>query len=508
MCAHAPSASSASSSAGPRQWAGLAVLALPTLLLSLDASVLHLAVPQLGADLAPGPTQMLWIIDVYGFVIAGLLVPMGVLGDRVGRRRLLTVGAAAFGAASVAAACSTGPEMLIAARTLMGVAGATLMPSTLSLIGTMFRDPRQRGLAVGLWALTFSAGFALGPVVGGVMLRHLWWGSVFLLAVPVMGLLLVAAPFLLPEHRVPGAGRLDPAAVALSLATTLPITYGVKELPVQGPRPAVVAAVVLGVVAGAAFVRRQRRSPAPMLDLRLFRDRALTGALTILLFGAAVGGGIYLFAAQYLQLVQGLSPLTAGLWLLPAAAALGVGSLVAPIAARRLRPGHVVAAGLVVAAAGFLLLAQADAVWGPPPVVAGLALVFLGSSPATALGTDLVVGSAPQDKAGAASALGETSTELGVALGVAVLGSAGTAVYRDRLGEAVPADARDTLAGAVSAAERLPAPVGDRLLASARDAFTAGMAAAALTCLVIALVLAVVAARALRHVPPAGRPER
>ncbi|HEX2316225.1 MAG TPA: MFS transporter [Thermomonospora sp.] len=484
--------------AGMREWAGLAVLALPTLLLSLDLSVLHLAVPQLGADLGPGAVELLWIIDVYGFMIAGFLVPMGTLGDRLGRRRLLLAGAAAFGAASACAAFAATPEALIAARAAMGVAGATLMPSTLSLIGTMFRDPRQRGLAIGVWATTFSAGMALGPVVGGVLLERYWWGSVFLLGVPVMAVLLVAAPLLLPEHRTASAGRIDALSVVLALATMLPVTYGFKELPVTGPRLGAVGAIAAGVLAGVLFVRRQRRLADPLLDLSLFADRAFRGALPVLLFGAASAGGIYLFVTQYLQLVEGLSPLESGLWLVPAAVALGVASLAAPIVARRVRPAYVIAAALVVSGAGFLVLTQADARSGTVFVVAGLVLVYAGGSPTTALGTDLVVGSAPPERAGAASAVSETSTELGVALGIAALGSVGTAVYRHQ-------DAQgDTLAEAAATAERLPPALGDDVLAPAREAFTMGMNAAAAVCLALTIALAVLAVKVLGHVRPSG----
>ncbi|HZA25693.1 MAG TPA: MFS transporter, partial [Dehalococcoidia bacterium] len=191
-----------------REWIGLGVLAIACVLYAMDLTVLHLAVPSLSADLQPSSVQLLWIIDVYGFLVGGSLITMGTLGDRIGRRKLLLIGAAAFGVASVMAAFSTSAEMLIAARALMGVAGATLAPSTLSLIFSMFRDPRQRSVAIGVWISGFSAGAAIGPVVGGVLLEFFWWGSVFLLALPVMALLLALGPRVLPEFRDPQAGRL------------------------------------------------------------------------------------------------------------------------------------------------------------------------------------------------------------------------------------------------------------------------------------------------------------
>lgn len=499
--------------AGPRAWAGLAVLALPTLLLALDISVLHLAVPHLAADLQPTNTQMLWIIDIYGFMIAGFLVTMGTLGDRVGRRRLLLTGAAAFGAASVAAAYAPGPEALIVARLLLGVAGATLMPSTLSLISNLFLDPRQRGLAFAIWAAMFSLGVALGPVLGGALLEHFWWGSAFLLGIPVMVLLLVAGPLLLPESRDPDAGRLDPASVVLSLATMLPVTYAIKEL-AHGLAVVPLLAAAAGVGAGALFLRRQRRLASPLLDLALFADRSFRSALLILLVGTVAVSGTYLFVTQYLQLVEGQSAFRAGLWLLPPAAVLIVASVAAPVCARRFRPGPVMGAGLVASAAGFLLLSRVEPGGSGDiaVIVVAYALVNSGIGPVLALGTELVVGSAPPEKAGAASAISETSSELGVALGVAVLGSVGTAVYRadveagvpDGTPEAAADAARDTLAGAAAVAEDLPAPLGAEVLGAAQEAFAGGLVTVGVISAVLSLAVAAVAFTALRGGDAAG----
>ncbi|MFC5751603.1 MFS transporter [Actinomadura rugatobispora] len=482
-----------------RAWLGLAVLALPTLLLAVDLTVLHLAVPQLSADLRPSGVQLLWIVDIYGFMIAGFLVTMGALGDRLGRRRLLMLGAAGFGAASLLAAYSASAEALIAARGLMGMAGATLMPSTLALISDMFRVPRQRGLAIGVWAAVFSVGVAAGPVLGGVLLEHLWWGSVFVAGVPVLALLLVTAPMLLPEVRHPRPGRIDLLSVVLTPATTLPVIYGVKELSVRGPALVPLAFIAVGAAVCVLFVRRQRRLAEPLLDLRLFTDRTLGSSLVMLLVSAATVGGIYLFVAQYLQLVRQMSPLEAGLWLLPSAGALLIASTLAPLAARRVRPGYVVGAALVVSAAGFVLLTQVDARSGTLLTVLGFTLAYAGGSPATALGTDMVVGSAPPSKAGAASALSETGTELGVAMGVAALGSVGTAVYRDGLPKAAPGE---TLTETTALAQQLPPEPAARLLETARDAFTTGMNTAALCCAVLLTALAVAAVALLRHLPP------
>ncbi|RBQ16972.1 MFS transporter [Spongiactinospora rosea] len=490
--------------AGAREWAGLAVLALPCLLLSLDVSVLHLALPHLGADLGAGSVEQLWIMDIYGFMIAGFLVTMGSLGDRIGRRRLLLIGAVAFGAASVAAAYAPTPGLLIAARAVLGVAGATLMPSTLALISNMFTDPRQRGVAISVWMTCFMGGIAIGPPVAGVLLEHFWWGSVFLAGVPVMALLLVAGPLLLPEYRDPAADRLDLVSVALSLAAVLPVTYGLKELAKDGPHPVPLLATAVGAAFAAAFVRRQRGLAHPLMDLRLFANRAFGVALAITMLNVFAFGGVYLVMAQYLQLVEGLSPLGAGLLLVPPATATIVGCLATPFLARRIPAGRLVGGGLLVSAAGLLLILPLDAASGPTLALIGMTVGYLGLAPAAVLGADLVIGAAPPEKAGAASALSETSGEFGMALGIAVLGTLNTAIYRSGL--TVPADvppeaaaaSRDTLVGALDAARGLPADVAARLLASGREAFVSGVHVVAVTSVVIIVLLAVLALTRLR----------
>jgi MFS transporter, DHA2 family, multidrug resistance protein len=486
------------------------VLALPTLLVSIDVFVMLLALPQLSAELGAGSTQQLWIMDMYGFMVAGFLVTMGTLGDRIGRRRLLLAGATAFGAASVAAAYATSAEQLIAARALLGVAGATLMPSTLSLVSNMFQDARQRSLAIGVWMACFMGGAAIGPVVGGVLLESFWWGSVFLLGVPAMALLLVAGPVLLPEYRDPRAGRLDLASVALSLAAILPVIYGLKELARSGWGAPPLAAIAAGAAVGLAFVRRQRALADPLLDVRLFADRAFSTALGGMLFGTMLMGAIMVFITRYLQLVQGLSPLRAGLWMLPAAAAASF--LLSPLVARRVRPALLIGGGLTVSAVGLLAIALADATSGLAALVAGFAVINLGAGPQVTLGTNLVVGAAPPEKAGSAAATNETSGELGFALGIAALGSIGTAVYRAQLADAMPAGvpaeaaegARETLAGAAAAAGALPAELGVALLDAAREAFTSGMHVVAAVSAVLLVGVAVLVATLLRHVRPIG----
>jgi DHA2 family multidrug resistance protein-like MFS transporter len=490
--------------AGRREWIGLAVLALPTLLLSIDMSVLHLAVPHLAADLRPSSTELLWIIDVYGFMIAGFLVTMGTLGDRIGRRRLLMFGGAAFGLASVAAAFATSPEVLIGARALLGVAGATLMPSTLALITNMFRDAGQRGTAIAVWMSCFMGGMVLGPVVGGLLLEVAWWGAVFLMAVPVMVLLLATAPTLLPEHRDEHAGRLDPASVALSLGAILPLVYALKEMAKGGPTAATAAALVCGLGLGAVFVRRQGRLADPMLDLSLFRNRTFTAALCIMLVGALTMGGVFLLISQYLQLVAGLTTAQAGLALVPQALAVVAGSMIAPRLARRIRPEFVLGMGMLVAAVGMLLFTRLGDGDGVVLVVLGLSVAAFGMGPQGVLCTEMVVGSVPARKAGAASAMSETSGEFGIAMGIAVFGSIGTAVYREELTlpaglpGAAAAAATDSLAGATSAVAGLDAGLANAVLTSAREAFTSGLHTVAAIGAAVVVAFAVVGMVALR----------
>ncbi|MGO1542594.1 MAG: MFS transporter [Luteimonas sp.] len=492
-----------STAAGPREWLGLAVLALPTLLLGLDVTLLYLALPALAADLQASSVQALWIMDAYGFMIAGFLVTMGTLGDRIGRRRLLMVGAAAFGIASVLAAFSTSAPMLIAARAALGVAGATLMPSTLALISNMFTDPRQRALAIGVWATMFALGMALGPLVGGVLLERFWWGSAFLVAVPVVVLVLATAPWLLPEYRAARGGRLDPASVALSLVAMLATVYGLKEFARAGPAVPPVLWMLAGIAGAWLFVRRQRRLVHPLLDMALFSGRIFGAALAILLFGLVAVAGVMLLVSQYLQLVAGLSPLAAGTWMGPPALAMVFAGIAAPLLARRVRPGLVVAGALGLSALGYMLLAAVDS--GIGMVVAGFALAYLGLGTIAALGTNLVVGAAPPEKAGSASAMSETAQELGVAIGVALVGSLSATVYRLTLDEwvmpaSLPDDLRaalgDSLWAATSVADRLPAEA----LEQAREAFVVGFNVAALACAVTVLVLATLAAALLHHV--------
>lgn len=495
--------------AGRREWVGLGVLALACLLYVMDLTVLHLAVPKLSADLQPTSAQLLWIIDIYGFVVAGSLITMGTLGDRIGRRRLLLIGAAAFGVVSLLAAFSTSAGMLIATRALMGIAGATLAPSTLSLIFNMFQDPKQRSIAIGWWIASFSAGSAIGPLAGGVMLEYFWWGSVFLLALPVMALLLVLGPRVLPEYRDPEAGRLDLRSAGMSLAAILAVIFGLKEIAQDGIGWLAVFSIIAGLILGTLFARRQNGLADPLIDLRLFRIRAFSASLVTYFLSVFVAVGYFLFVAQYLQLVLELSPLEAGLWSLPSAAGFTIGSTVGPRVLSRFRPARVMAGGLVLSAIGMAVLMGVTESTGLAVLVTGSIIISLGLAPVITLATELIVGSAPPEKAGAASGMSETGGELGGALGLAILGSIGTAVYRSRLGGTLPAGipaeaavvARDTFGGAASVASELPDGVGADLLEAARLAFTDGLRLTAAISAVLSIGVAIVASILLRSVP-------
>ncbi|MBN3933097.1 MFS transporter [Streptomyces verrucosisporus] len=493
--------------AGRREWLGLMVLVLPALLLAVDLTVLYLALPHLAEDLQPGSSQQLWILDIYGFVLAGFLVTMGTLGDRIGRRKLLMIGGAAFGTASVLAAYSTSPEMLIATRALLGLAGATLAPSTVSLITNMFKDPKQRGTAIAVWTGCFVGGGVFGPIVGGFMMSSFWWGSVFLLAVPVMLLLLIAGPALLPEYRNPEAGRLDLLSVGLSLVTIIPLIYGVKELS-RGWSPEPFAVLLAGAVFGVLFVLRQRRLDDPLLDLNLFRIPVARGVMVLSLLVGTITGGSLLLVNLQLQMVEGLSPWVTGLWLVPGALGTLAAIALSSALARTIRPGYLMAAGLLVSAAGYALLSQAPSSDSLVTVVTGSVLINAGLGPTLALGYDMLLGAAPPEKTGSASALSETSGEFGVAAGIALLGSISTIAYREQLsipGElpaAAAATARESITNAMAVAQELSDPAAGALIASARGAFTSGLNLVGALATAVFVVLAALAWRWFRHMPP------
>lgn len=494
-----------------REWIGLAVLALPTLLVTMDLSVLFLAVPKLTRALEPSASELLWITDIYGFLIAGSLVTMGTLGDRIGHKRLLLLGGAAFAIASLVAAFSTSPAMLIPARGVLGIAGATLAPSSLALIRNMFEDERRRASAIGIWISCFAGGAAIGPLLGGVLLQHFWWGSVFLPNAPVMVLMLALGPRLLPESREPSPGRLDPLSAVMALAALLASVYGIKRIAEDGLGSPALAAILAGLTVGTVFIKRQRGLSQPLVDVGLFRLPSFSAALAANVASTFVAIGIELFTAQYLQLVLGMGPFVAGLWSLPSAAGIIAGSVLAPRLAPLARPARLVSAGLVLAALGLLVLTRTGAQAGLAEIVVGSTLIGLGVGPVGALGTDLILGSAPPERAGEASGISETGTELGGALGIAILGSIGAAAFRDRIaGSAsvgVGSSAHQTLGGASHLAATLPPPLGQRLLEASHAAFAHGLHVAALVGACVAVAAAVVTAVTTHRERPTDRPQ-
>ena len=490
-----------------REWLGLAILALPCLVYSMDLTVLNLAIPAISAELRPSGAQLLWMIDIYGFFVAGFLITMGTLGDRIGRRRLLLWGAAAFALASLVAAFARTAEALIAARALLGIAGATLAPSTMSLIRNMFHDERERQFAFGVWIASFSVGGALGPLVGGVVLQFTHWGVVFLVAVPVMLLLLALGPKLLPEFRDPAAGSIDAISVASSITAVLATIYGFKSIAESGVTPLALGCLAAGALIATLFLRRQRQISYPLLDLALFQQPRFSATLAAYALSSIAMFGTYIFITQYLQLVLGLSPLQAGLATVPWSLGFVLGSLLTPKLTARWASTSVFVSGLVVAAVGFACVSlvgpsTSSLAW----LIGSTLLMSLGMAPAFTLGTEIIVTAAPPERTGAASALSETAAEFSGAIGIAVLGSIGLALYRLSLADALPAtldaaarsDALATLGGALAVSATLDSGTAAALQDAARAAFMQGLQFTALIGAVSLVIAALVAAHIFR----------
>jgi DHA2 family multidrug resistance protein-like MFS transporter len=523
-----------------RDWLALAVLMFPVLLVAVDNTALTFALPSIARSLDASGVQLLWIVDAYPLVLAGLLVAMGSLGDRIGRRRLLFIGSAGFAAVSAATAFAPSAEWLIAGRAGLGFFGAMLMPSTLSLIRNIFPQPNRRRLAVAIWAAGFSGGAALGPIFGGWLVEHFWWGAILLVAVPVILPLLVLGPVLVPESRDPKPGRLDVPSIALSLLVMVPVVYGIKALAAHGLAPDPLAAIGFGLLMGYAFIRRQRAllqagqaqagqageaqgvrargiAASPLLDVSLFGNRVFSTAITANVLALFSFNGFILFLAQHLQLLEGQSPSESGVAMVPALiATVAAGLLVVPLV-RKVRPGFVVAGGLLLSAAGYFLVAFGDHSHGPGLLLAALLVLCLGVGAAETISNDLILGAAPAEKSGAAAAVSETGYEVGSLLGTAILGSILTASYQRNLqlpaglgepaagqptGQAA-AQARETLAGAVELAQSLPAPLADAVTAAARAAFESGVHVTAAIALVLMAGASALAAVVLRKVPTA-----
>jgi DHA2 family multidrug resistance protein-like MFS transporter len=484
-----------------RAWLGVAVLALPCMVTVMDMTVLNLAVPALSSGLKPSGAQLLWIVDIYGFMLAGALIPIGGLGDRIGRRKLLLIGGALFGTASVVAAFSASALMLIAARALLGVAGAALVPSTLSLLSTLFADAAERTRAIGVWGASFAVGAAIGPLVGGAMLEHFWWGSVFLVGVPIMGLLLLVGPWLLPEFRDPSASRPDLLSGGLSITSVLSVIYGLKQMAQDGLAFLPALSVALGIILAVAFVRRQRSLGDPLLDLSLFQNRAFTVSISSNVLNVFVSFGSFILVSQYLQLVLGLAPLQAGLLSMPASLCAMAGPMLSPMLEQRLGMRYSLAGLLALTGLGFAIQGLVGGPLAVVMVAVGWALWAFGGSAAATLTTGIIVSSARPERAGAVSALAQTGAELGGALGIALLGSLGTAVYRGLISTALPttlspdmsAAARDTLGGALHVAAQLTeAAVAANLVLTAQQALTSAVQVISAISALISLAIAVV----------------
>ncbi|ONI68620.1 MFS transporter [Kribbella sp. ALI-6-A] len=432
-----------------RRWGGLAVLSASLLLVVMDMTILNLALPAMAEDLRPSSVELLWMVDIYSLVLAGLLVTASSLGDRIGRRRMLVTGFVIFGAASLGVLLADSPATVIAVRVLLGVGGAMIMPSTLSLIRALFPDARERATALGIWGATAAVGSALGPILGGLLLQNFSWHSAFLVNVPVMAVAVVAALLLLPESRSDRPGRLDPVATVLSIAGMVGLVYAIKELGKDGVTAEVLLVGVLGAGLLFGFVLRCLRTDEPMLEIRLFRGRGFTaGVLTALITSFAMVAALLLIS-QWLQLVKGWSPLASGVALLPMAAGGLIGSPLAPALAQRIGARTVLVGGLAVGAAGFLLLFAVPQPLTYAGIAASLTLIGIGTAP-LAVASAVIMAGAPVDQAGSAAAIEESSYEIGAALGITVLGSLAAAVYRAGLPADAPDLARESLAGALT----------------------------------------------------------
>ncbi|WP_433590519.1 MFS transporter [Nocardia sp. CA-145437] len=465
-----------------RAWAGLAVLLLPVLLVSMDMSVLYLAMPTLTQSLDPSATQQLWILDIYGFMIAGLLITMGNLGDRIGRRNILLAGATVFGIASALAAFAPSAGVLIAARALMGLGGATLLPSSLALISTLFPEDRSRATAIGVWTAFFAGGSAVGPIIGGVLLHHFWWGSVFLINAPVLLVLLVFGPLLLPEHRAAARGPLDWVSVLLSIGGILPIVYAVKRLAAEGFDLPAVGIGIVGALLLTAFVRRQRHLEEPLLDLSLFRRGLFSVAIGSSTVGMLALAGMSYLTSVYLQSVTGRDPLSAALLGIPGAVVVFVFSMSGARIGRVFGTKTTFVLALGMAALGNLMLLGVGVNGGIGWYVAGSVVAGAGFGIAFTLVSEVAVSSVPPERAGSAVGISETSFELGNGLGLALLGSLAALVFRSggnfgsTLGETVAEAGGDTA-----------------LIDSARESFVTGMHVATTAGAVLLAAMAAVA---------------
>ncbi|MDI2131793.1 MFS transporter [Yinghuangia seranimata] len=490
----------------PRRWIVLAILAGSLLLIAMDTTILNVAFPSLVADLQPGSVQQLWIIDAYALALSGLLVTAGALGDRWGRKRLLLIGFAVFAAASLAAAFATAAWQVVAARALLGVGGAAIMPSTLSLLRAVFTDARERALAYAIWAAVFGGGMALGPVVGGLLVERNGWQSAFLLNIPVALAVIGFGWWLLPESRGPARGRWDWLGVGQSVVGMLALAGGIKQLGKSGvgdPLPWLL--LTLAAITLTVFVRRQLRIAHPLLQVRLFASRPFSIAASTLFLSMIAMGAVLFLTTQWFQYAQGYTPLEAGIRLLPAPLALVAASMVAPTLMHRFAIRHILGLALLLMAGALALpwIVDHTGTLGYPGVALSLAMLGTGAGVATTVASVTLMAATPTRDVGGAAAIEETCYELGAAMGVAILGSLAAALYRTNLPADVTAAARDSVGEAAHAATALTGPAGTALLDTAAKAFTAGMTP---TFLIAATLPAAAAALAWTQIPKNLRP--
>ncbi len=485
----------------------LAVCVLAQLLIAIDLTVLHLVLPSLSEEMHPSTTEMLWIADAYGFALAGLLITMGNIGDRVGRKKLLLIGASLFGVASVVTAYAPTAELLIVSRALLGVAAATLMPSTLSIVRNVFTG-KERAAALGISSGLTILGFGMGPLVGGFLLDHFWWGSVFLVNVPVVIIMVIAGALILPESKNPAPGRIDVPSVLLSVAGMVGVVYTIKEVAYKGwGHWDVAVAAVLGLGCLLTFILRQPRLAEPLMDLKLFTQRAFSATVGTTVLAMFAQLAVSVMFAQYMQLVLGWSPLKSGLAGLPGMGGAVLGGVLAPLAIKLIGRAGAIATGCALSALGFTLYSRIGVTVEYSDLLLAMITFGIGLAFILAVATDTVLGVVPKARAGAASAISETATELGGALGIAILGSALGALYRNELvvPAGVPAEAaepiRDTLGGAVQVAAQLPPEQGAVVLNSAKEAFVDGLQLTMLCSAGLMALLAISALFSLRGVP-------
>ncbi|MDZ5077056.1 MFS transporter [Nesterenkonia sp. HG001] len=480
-----------------RQWLGLTIMVVPLFMLATDVTALYLAMPAISADLAPTGSQSLWILHIGEFLTAATMITFGLLTRRIGARRLLLGAVAAYGLASLTAAFAADAEMLILARAVLGVGAAAFTPAGLVMIRTTFQDDRQYGIAFALFMAAFSGGMAAGPPFGGFILEHFWWGTVFLINVPIAAVLLLSGPLLLPRNHADRTVRIDLASVLLSVAAILALVYGMQEIAASGPDPISVASAVLGMILVLVFLRRQARTVHPLLDLSLFHSRVFSGLLVVLFLVMLGTMFVDMLMAQHLQMVRGLSPWEAGLVLLAPAVAATVGTAAAPLADR----GGPVVGGLLLGIGGAagLMLALRLPESGVVELAALLAVTMLMAAPYITLLSQRLIGAAPVEKTGSATALQEVAASLGGASSIALMGAGALMIHRTVLGSAAPGSldpevvdaAGESFGAAPAAAVGLEASDADALLHAADAGLTAATQAGYLVFSLVVLLTAV-----------------